>query len=241
MFGLIVSDPTHDAARREALARLLHDHDLPLSGFTDVPSQRFSLDMSRAAFLRAASIAALIPGEALPLELFMAYLPGEALSANVLRRHLFLQWSLLPCLRPGCAITPLDGCFLLGDDLLIAPVSPQDTVDALLPPGIWTELNGACHQGRLRCMRGYNETPVLVRPNALLPVSMNGQSLSQTTPDEADRLTLHWFQPEQEAGCTLADGTRYHVQRIGDEVSVCTDAAKPFHLILHRNGTETLL
>ena len=114
-------------------------------------------------------------------------------------------------------------------------------MDIQLPPGVWTELSGACHTNRLRCMRGYNEMPVLVRENTLLPISMNGQSLTQTTGDDADRLTLHWFQPAQEARCVLADGTWYHVQCTGGQVSVDTNTDKPFHLITHQDGVETLI
>lgn len=241
MYGMMVSDPSGNALRRSELTRLLHDYDLPLEGFTEEPAEGFASGMTQAAFLRTASWKLLIPGQALPMESLLAHIPGAPLAANVLRRHLFLRMSLMPYLRSGRKVTQLTGCFLLGDSLLIAPVSPEDTVDAQLPPGVWTELNGACHEGRLRAMRGYNETPVLVRENTLLPVSMNGQSLTQTTDDDTDRLTLHWFQPAGEAECSLADGTRYHVQRAGESVSINTNTGKPFHLIVHEDGREWLV
>lgn len=242
MFGLIVSDPLHDSARREALSDLLHSLDIPLAGFTDDPAPLFPADMSRAAFLRTASAALLQPGQPLPLGGLLTHLSTpEPLPGNVIRRYLFLQFSLLPYLRPGRKITHLDGCFLLGNDLLVAPVSAEDKVDILLPPGIWTELNGNCHEGRLRCMRGYNEMPVLARANALIPISINGQSLTQTTCDDADRLTLHWYQPVESAVCFLADGTRYQVQRVGDQITVHADTGKLFHLIVHQDGEEQLI
>ena len=90
-------------------------------------------------------------------------------------------------------------------------------------------------------MRGYNEMPVLVRENTLLPISMNGQSLTQTTADDADRLTLHWFQPKESAECLLANGTRYHVQHAGEQITVSADTDKPFHLIVHQDGIEKLI
>lgn len=241
MPGLIVSDPQNDAVRRAALTQLLHDYDLPLKGFTEEPTPDFTPDLPRAAFLRRASWTLLIPGRALPMAALTAHIPGDPLTANVLRRHLFLRMSLMPYLRPGRAVTQLEGCFLLGDSLLIAPVSPEDTVDARLPSGVWTELSGACHTIRLRCMRGYNETPVLARANTLLPISMNGQSLTQTARDDTDRLTLHWFQPEQEAACSLADGTWYHVQRAGERIDVRTNTDKAFHLVVHEDGRERLV
>lgn len=242
MFGLIVSDPCNDSIHRDALTALLHALDIPLTGFTDAPAPLFTADMPRAAFLRMASAALLQPGQPLPLDGLMTHLSdADPLPGNVIRRYLFMQYSLMPYLRPGRAVTPMEDCFLLGDCLLVVPVSPEDTVDVVLPPGMWTELTGTCHEGRLRCMRGYNEMPILARENTLLPISINGQSLTQSTADDADRLTLHWFQPKDAAECALADGTRYHVQREGKQVDVHTNTTKPFHLIIHQDGLETLI
>lgn len=239
MFGLTVSDP-HIIAARAEIAELLHSLDIPLAGFVN-DAAVIPADLPRAAFLRRASLAVLL-GQPLPPGALLTHLSSpDPLPANVLRKYLFLRWSLTPYWRPGRTVTQLEGGFLWGDALLIIPVSSEDTVDVQLPPGTWTELTGACHRGRLRCMRGYNEMPVLVRENTLLPISMNGQSLTQTTEDDADRLTLHWYQPKDSAECTLADGTRYHVQRTGERVDVRTNTTKPFHLIVHRNGVETLV
>ncbi len=239
MFGLIVSDPSRDSARRAQLEALLHSLDLPLTAFTNSPAPLFAAEMSRPEFLRTASAALLMPGQPLPMDGLLAHLnSGDPLPANVLRRYLFLQFSLLPYLRPEREITRLEGCFLLGDDLLIVPVSAEDTVDVQLPPGVWTELNGTTHEGRLRCMRGYNEMPILVRENALLPIGVNDRSADH---DDADRLTLHWFQPNVNAACTLADGTQYEVDRSGRHVNICLHTEKPFHLVIHENGVETFI
>lgn len=239
MFGLIISDPACDATRRAALCGLLHALDLPLSAFTEAPAPLFPADMPCAAFLRTASAALLQPGQPIPMDALLTHLSTpDPLPANVLRRYLFLQLSLLPYLRPGRTVTALQGCFLLGDDLLVAPVTPEDTVDAFLPPGQWTELTGEVHEGRLRCMRGYNALPVLARENALLPIGVNDRS---TTHDDADRLTLHWFQPEDSAECVLADGTRYQAQRVGSSFTVEATTDKPFHLIVHQDDVEMLV
>lgn len=238
MFGLIVSDPTRDFEHRSKLVALLEQLDIPLTGFTDAPASLFSDGMSRTAFLRAASAALLQPGQALPMEALLTNLAGDAQPGNVIRRYLFLQLSLLPYLRPGREVTRLEGCFLVGHDLLVAPVSPEDTVDALLPSGVWTELTGMTHSGRLRCMRGYNELPVLVRQNTLLPIGVNDR---RTDHDDADRLTLHWYQPEASAVCTLADRTCYHAQQADGHFSIHADTDKSFHLIVHQDGTETLV
>ena len=242
MFGLIISDPACDISRRSALTSLLHDLDLPLAAFTESEAPIFSPDMPRADFLRRASYALLMPGQPLPMEALLTHLSAlDPLPANVLRRYLFLQWSLQPYLLVHHEVTWMKDCFLLGSDLLIVPVSPDDTVDTLLPPGVWTELTGQTHTGRLRCMRGYNELPILARENALIPISINGQSLTLTTQDDADRITLHWYQPGASAQCTLADGTRYHVQRIGEHINIHADTDRPFHLIMHQDGVETLV
>ena len=239
MFGLIVFDPQHDPEHRTALSTLLDSLDIPLSGFTDAPAPLFVSDMTRAAFLRTASAALLQPGQPLPMEALLTHLsPTDPLQGNVLRRYLFLQFSLLPYLRPGRKVTHQKGFFLLGDDLLIAPVSPEDTVDVLLPPGIWTELNGTCHESHLMCMRGFNEMPVLARENTLIPIGVHNRSADH---DDADRLTLHWYQPKDAAECTLADGTRYQVQRVGERIDVHTDTDKAFHLIVHQDGMEMLV
>lgn len=241
MFGLTVSDPSCDAARRINLAALLHSLDLPLGGFKEEKNPLFTADMSRGAFLRTASHTVLL-GLPLPLEALLTHLSTpDPLPANVLRKYLFLRWSLAPYWHMERTITPVDGGVLWGDDLLVLPVSPEDTIDTSLPGGVWTELTGETHTDRLRCMRGYNEMPVLVRENSLLPISMNGQSLTQTTPDDADRLTLHWFQPKVESECVLADGTRYHVQCTGNSIHIHADTDKPFHLIVHQDGVETLI
>lgn len=242
MLGLIVSDPQRSIARRQALSALLYSLDLPLAAFTEEDASMFSSSLSRAGFLRRASAALMLPSQPLPLDGLLTYLStNDPLPGNVLRRYLFLQMSLWPYLRPERKVTAQDGCFLVGDALMIVPVSQEDTVDVQLPPGMWTELTGALHTGRLRCMRGYNEMPVLARENSLLPISINGQSLTQTTADDADRLTLHWYQPGEHAECTLADGTCYQVQRIGEQIIVHTDTARPFHLIVHEDGRERLI
>lgn len=237
MPGLYLCAPTQE---QDDLTRLLHDYDLPLAAFTpEAPA--FPAELPRPVFLRCASIAALL-GQPLPAAALRTCLTtGDPLPANVIRRHLLLRLSLLPSLRTAGRPVPADGSFLLGNAMRIIPVRADDTVDIPLPPGVWTELNGRCHEGRLRSMRGYNETPILLRENTLLPVSMNGSSLAQTTPDDTDNLTLHWFQPASCASCTLAGGVFYRTVRNGDSVCVDTNATKPFHLILHRDGVETLI
>ena len=141
----------------------------------------------------------------------------------------------LPYLRPGRTILPLDGGARIGDDLLVLRLSDEGTIDASLPDGLWAELSGLCWTGRCRQIRGYNALPVLIRENALFPVGVNDRT---TDADDADRVVLHWFQPDFTTECTLADGTFYRVTQIGAGFRWETNATKEWHLIIHRGSEE---
>lgn len=88
---------------------------------------------------------------------------------------------------------------------------------------------------RCRQIRGYNALPVLIRENALFPVGVNDRA---TDADDADRVVLHWFQPDFTTECTLADGTFYRVTQIGAGFRWETNATKEWHLIIHRGSEE---
>lgn len=238
MFGLILSDPPCDPVLRKSAADLLAAQDIPLSGFTDAPAPLFLPPPNRTRFLRLAAHALMRPGTPVSAAAVLAHLSGDALPGNVLRRYTFLQLSLMPYLRPGRTITELEGCFLLGDDVLVVPVREDDTVDVLLPPGVWSEFTGCTWQGRFRQVRGVSELPVLLRANALIPIGVNDR-----TPDanDADRLTLHWFQPQSSAQCVLKDGTRYLTLSDASGFRVQSDSPLIFHLIVHQDGEEILI
>lgn len=235
MFGLILSAP---AEKREAIANTLVMHDIPLSGFTDVPSP-ICPELPQNEFLHAAAHALLRPGTPLPADAFLACLQADARPGNTLRRLVCLQLSLLPYLRVHHTITDLDGGQLIGPALLAAVPDAEDRVDCALSAGIWTDLiTGECCTGRLRCLRSLSAVPILVRENTLLPIGVDDR---HTDHDDADRLTLHWFQPHASASCTLADGTVYTVQYKNNQVYADATTSKPYHLILHENGAETLI
>ena len=98
---------------------------------------------------------------------------------------------------PAC--TYLDRQYLLGDDLLVAPVFTDDgTVDYYVPAGTWTDLlTGQRIEGPrwVRERHGFGSIPVLVRPGAVVAV---GAVDDRPGYDYADGVTLHAFQ--------LADG-----------------------------------
>ena len=235
MFGLILSAP---AEKREAIAAALAQHDIPLGGFTALPSP-VAPDLTQNEFLHAAAAALLRPGTPLPAEAVLDCLRGDARPGNTLRRLVCLQLSLLPYLRANHRITELSGGHLIGPALLAAVPDSEDRVDCALPEGTWTDLmTGECHTARLRCLRSLSAVPILVRENTLLPIGVDDR---HTDHDDADRLTLHWYQPQAESACTLSDGTTYSVQITNGRVHINAATTKPYHLILHQDSIETLI
>lgn len=236
MFGLWITGS--GTPEEKEIRRLLEAQLIPFEGFTaEAPS--FEEAEGRDDFLRKAA-AAVLQGRPLPLAETLRHLSGrEALAGNVLRKYVCLQLSLMPYLRQNANVTQLSGCFLLGENLLIAPLGPDGCVEAQLPPGQWTEMaTGEIHTRHLRRIRGLNAMPVLARENSVIPIGVNDRC---TIADDADRLTLQWFQPQKEACCMLADGTGYHLFRNGDNFTWSTDTDKPWHLIIRQNNDEILL
>lgn len=115
-------------------------------------------------------------------------------SVEVLREFTHLKLSLFPTLatiaeetvssgvpmiRPmvlgfpdDCGVAYLDRQYMLGDDLLVAPVlSPDGLVDYYLPAGTWTNvLTDARHEGGrwVREVHGYRTLPLMAREGAIL-------------------------------------------------------------------------
>ena len=236
MFGLWIA---RDGSANEAEVRdLLEKQLIPFQGFTEEPAG-FEDSGVMEDFLRQ-SAAAVMRGLPLPIAGVVRHLSGrEAMPGNVLRKYVCLQLSLLPYLRVNAAVMPLEGCFLLGNDLLVAPMGMDGCVDAQLPPGTWTELaTGETFTGRLRRIRGLNAMPVLARENSVIPIGVDDR---RTDADDADRLTLQWFQPGEKAESRLSDGTVYHLRREGDGFAGESDTRKTWHLIVRQDGGEILV
>lgn len=238
MEGLWIAED--GSVNREVMAAMLEARQIPLEGFTSRRAALFDGTEEGEAFLRRAAMALMHPGEPLPMAGLARCLDGrDARAGNVLRKYVCLQLSLLPYLRVNGQVTEGEGCFLLGDGLLVAPLGEDGQVEAQLPSGLWTELaTGDCFAGRLRLLRGLNAMPVLAGENVLLPIGLNDR---RTDGDDADRLTLHWYEPGREAGCTLADGTSYRVWQ--EQGMFCGESGtdKPWHLIVHKDGRERLI
>ncbi|WP_246005260.1 alpha-xylosidase [[Actinomadura] parvosata] len=139
-----------------------------------------------------------------------------------------------PVLRPMAMEFPgdrnaahLDTQYLLGPDLLVAPVfTPDGTVELYLPAGTWTNyLTGErVEGGRWRTERhGFTSMPIYVREGAVLPV---GGRDDRPDYDYLDGLTLLVYPgPDGETTVTVTDPAtgvpaRFTVTRSGGEVSV---------------------
>ena len=238
MAGLWIAED--GSVSRADMREMLMARQIPLEGFTEERPALFTGEETGEAFLRRAAMALLRPGEPLPMAGLARCLSGrDALAGNVLRKYVCLQLSLLPYLRANGKVTEQEGCFLLGDRLAVAPLGEDGRVDALLPPGFWIELvTGEVFEGRLVCLRGLNAMPVLAGENALLPIGVNDRAVDA---DDADRLTLHWFEPHGEASCALADGTVYRVWQERDTFRGESGTDKPWHLFVHQGGQERLI
>jgi alpha-D-xyloside xylohydrolase len=103
---------------------------------------------------------------------------------------------------PAC--THLDRQYLLGDDLLVAPVFTEDgEVTYYVPAGTWTHvLTGERVQGPgwVSEKHGFDSLPLLARPDSVIPF---GAVSRKPDYDYADGVTLRIYE--------LADGT--HVTR----------------------------
>ena len=144
------------------------------------------------------------------------------------------------------AAEDLDRQYMLGENLLAAPVFREDNlVEYYLPKGRWTHLlSGEVVEGGAwrteRC--GFDSLPLFVRENSILPL---GASETQVDYDYLDGLELHVYQPcEQESEAAVVDskGVRrltVSASKPGDKVRVAVNGAhKGINLIVH-DGPET--
>ena len=110
------------------------------------------------------------------------------------------------------AVGHLDRQYMLGPDLLVAPVMSADgVVDLYLPAGTWTSLltGEAVEGGRwVRETHGFDTLPVYVRPGAVIP---RGARTDRPDYDWTDGLTLDWYAHGDQTDTTVdvvaPDGT----------------------------------
>ncbi|GIF05686.1 alpha-xylosidase [Actinoplanes siamensis] len=124
------------------------------------------------------------------------------------------------------AVTYLDRQYLLGGDLLVAPVfSESGEVSYYVPAGRWTHyLTGEVVQGPgwVRETHGFDTVPLLVRPGAAIPV---GARQDRPDYDYRDGVTLRLFEPAAGRTAVVVPGpsgadTVFSVVREGAELRV---------------------
>ena len=157
----------------------------------------------------------------------------------------------LPVMRPmqlafpeDPAVGHLDRQYMLGDDLLVAPVFTETgEVDFYLPEGEWTNyLTGATVTGGrwVHEVHGFDSLPLYVRPGAVIPV---GSRDDRPDYDYLDGLTLEVFPggTSRELTVTTPDGAAatFTVERGESTVAVSSTSARDFAVRIVGGATVT--
>ncbi|WP_328513362.1 alpha-xylosidase [Streptomyces mirabilis] len=137
------------------------------------------------------------------------------------------------------AAATLDRQYMLGDDLLVAPVLTDDgTVEYYVPEGMWTNvLTGAQVTGPrwARERHGFHTLPLLARPDSVIALAADDQHPVSAWADDVE-LRVHAFADGAERIVVIpsADGpgetARFHLHRRGDRLHVTTDSPHPWQL-----------
>jgi alpha-D-xyloside xylohydrolase len=147
----------------------------------------------------------------------------------------------LPVMRPMVfdfpadpAATHLDRQYMLGDDLLVAPVfSASGDTSYYVPAGRWTRfLTGEIVQGPgwVRETHGFDSVPLLVREGAVLAL---GAREDRPDYDYRDGVTLRLYEPASGTREVRVGDTIFSVTRTGTSIQVSrTGEALPWRIAL---------
>jgi alpha-D-xyloside xylohydrolase len=172
----------------------------------------------------------------------MPYLYGAAVEAHrtgvPAMRPMLLEFPDDPTCRT------LDRQYMLGPDLLVAPVFTADgEVEVYLPAGEWTHLlsgETVTGPGWRREVHGFDSLPLYVRPGTVLPL---GADEERPDGDWLDGLTLLATPGATDRTLTIPDlhgglAATFHVTRSGGTVrAVTTDTDRPFALRVAGGGS----
>ena len=251
--GLHLYDPQRDAKLRHSLTAELQARVIPFEGFTETAAAPEALQLSHTltfdsteSMLRLFALQVMSVGNTLPADQLLHALTAarDARAGNVLRRWVLLQVSLAPYLL---GVTPIwddmrpETQFFLGKDLLVSPVlNAEGTVETVFPAGVWTSLlDGTVRRGGvMRSMHGVNTMPIFARENAVIPIAACDRRVRSVY---ADQVTLHWFEPREEATCRLPDGEAWRLRYHDGKLDAETNSVLPWHLIVHADGEERLI
>lgn len=140
---------------------------------------------------------------------------------------------------PGC--DTLDRQYMLGPDLLVAPVFTKDgRVDFYAPKGLWTSLLDG-HQliggGWNKEQHDFMSLPLMAREGCIIPM---GTCDSRPDYDYLDGVELHVYAlgEGQSAGCTLYDthgkpAADFTVTIVNSKAVVQTNSTKPYTVVSH--------
>ncbi|MEV5604071.1 alpha-xylosidase [Streptomyces sp. NPDC052299] len=174
----------------------------------------------------------------------MPYLYGAAATAHrtgiPVMRPMLLEFPDDPTTRT------LDRQYMLGPDLLVAPVFTEDgQVEYYVPEGTWTHLltgETVTGPGWRHETHGFESLPVLVRPGAVLPWGGDDQ---RPDADWLDGLTLRVFGGGAEGdGTTVtvpdhagATAATFRVVREGDTLTVTSERIdRPYRVVDEATG-----
>lgn len=140
----------------------------------------------------------------------------------------------------------LDRQYMLGEDLLVAPVfNEAGIVDFYVPAGKWTNLlTNEVHEGSQfhQAQYDYFNLPLLVKPNTVLAI---GSVDNQAVYDYAEAVTLHVFELADGASAETAIYTKdgdlvanVTVSRAGQAITVDAPGLTNFNVLL-RNVTAS--
>ena len=107
----------------------------------------------------------------------------------------------------------LDRQYMLGPDLLVAPVFSDDgEVDVYVPAGEWTSWwdgSTVSGPGWVRQRHGFDSLPLLVRPGAVLATGARATARTTTTRTRRPSRCSTWPTARRaRCGCTTASGAR---------------------------------
>jgi alpha-D-xyloside xylohydrolase len=142
---------------------------------------------------------------------------------------------------PGC--DTLDRQYMLGRDLLVAPVfTPDGVVDFYLPKGTWTNfLSGerVAGGGWVRRQHDFLSLPLMVRPNSIIPVGANE---GKPDYDFAAGVTFHAFELQDGAyvevivpGLDGSPALTLTASRQGQRISLKASGQEKSWIVLLRN------
>ncbi|TRV78846.1 alpha-xylosidase [Streptomyces sp. 130] len=171
----------------------------------------------------------------------MPYLYGAAATAHrtgvPVMRPMLLEFPGDPATRT------LDRQYMLGPDLLVAPVFTEDgQVEYYVPEGTWTHLlTGETVTGPAwrQETHGFDSLPLLVRPGAVLPW---GGDDRRPDGDWLDGLTLRVFGEGDGTTVTVPDhagatAATFRVTREGDTLTVTSERIdRPYRVVAEATG-----